>query len=45
MFYFLFLKFTFLEIIIVLDLQKPAICFKLYFITHIKRFYKLHLHG
>ena len=39
------LKFTFLEISIQLyDLKKPAICLKLYFITHIKCYYKLHLH-
>ena len=25
--------------------RKPTICLKLYFITHIKYFYKLHLHG
>ena len=38
-----FLRFTFLEISIVLYLQKNAICLKLYFITPIKYYYKLHL--
>ena len=39
-----FLRFTFLEISIVLYLQKTAIYLKLYFITHIKCYYMLHLH-
>ena len=38
------LRFTFLEISVVLYFQKTAICLKLYFITHIKCYYKLHLH-
>ena len=39
-----FLRFTFLEISIAFDLQKKPICFKIYFITNIKCYYKLHLH-
>ena len=43
--YFLFkIHRTLLEISIVLDLHKSAICFKLHFITNNKCYYKLHLH-
>ena len=38
-----FLRFTFLEISFYCIYQKTAICLELYFITHIKCYYKLHL--